>query len=121
VRRVATAGAAAFLTVAAIWDVAGAFGWLPRWWPPVSHALVAAGVAAASIAILVRTLQRRRGTAYDSRATGVELVAVGVFLGAWLLRGHADIPPDSPLVAAQLVALLLFVGAGWWRRRRADG
>lgn len=120
VRRTASAGAVAFLGVAAVWDAAGAYGWLPLWWPPVSHALVAAGVAAASIAILVRTLQRRRGTPHDSRATAVELVAVGLFLGAWLLRGHAEIPPDPPLVAAQLVALLLFVGAGWRRWRRAD-
>lgn len=119
----------------ALWDVAGALGALPSWWPPVSYVILAAGVAAACIAALLSVLTDRRtrpvrsagdapadqtaaspAGADDPRRTarhvGAQLLATGVLLVAWLLRGHAEIPPDPPLVAAETVAAILYVFAG---------
>jgi hypothetical protein len=54
-----------------------------------------------------------------ARLTLLDLVALGLLLGAWLLRGHPEIPPDPPLVAASLLAVgLLALGA--WLRTRQD-
>lgn len=118
-RRAAAATPAALLGAASTWDVAGALGWLPGWWPPVSYAAVAAGIGLASLATLVRVLGRRRDAGFDSRTTAVELLSVGLFLGVWLLRGHAEIPPDPPLVAGQIAAFTLLIVAAWRRKRAA--
>ena len=117
-RRVAAIVGAVFLMAAAAWDLIGGAGNLPAWWPRVSHAMAAGGIAAACVAIFIRTLQRRRGVPAGSGATAVELLGVGVFLAAWMLRGHAEIPPDPPIVGGQLVAVGLLVWAAWLRRRR---
>jgi MYXO-CTERM domain-containing protein len=118
VRRGVGIAAAVLLTAAAVWDLVGGAGILPAWWPRVSHALAGAGIAAACLAIFIRTMQRRRGVPGGSGATAVELLAVGLFLVARMLRGHAEIPPDPPIVGGQLVALGLLAWAAWRRRRR---
>jgi hypothetical protein len=127
----ANAVALTFLVFAPVWDAAGYAGLLPPWWPPVSYVMIGFGIAVASLGVLSRTLQRRRtsrqsgaheavrqasdarqasaarGVAYaPARGAALELLAIGLFLAAWLLRGDAEIPPDPPLVAAQLAAMV---------------
>ena len=104
---------------AAVWDVSGALGVLPPWWPPVGYVLAAAGVVAACVAALLTMFTVRRATStaaapalsapVRARGIGGQLLAAGVLLAAWLLRGHAEIPPDPPLVAAELAAAALYV------------
>ena len=116
---------------AVIWDLAGAAGVLPAWWPPVSWYLIGAGIAAACVAALMGILSGRRGRRQSADAAssaadaapargpgpriGVQLLAIGVLLAAWLLRGHAEIPPDAPIVAAEVASAVLYALAS--RRR----
>jgi hypothetical protein len=116
-RRGAGIAAAVLLVTAAAWDLVGGAGILPARWPRVSHGMAAAGIAAACVAIFLRTLQRRRGVPAGSGATALDLLGVGLFLAAWMLRGHAEIPPDPPIVGGQLAALGLLAWAAWLRRR----
>ena len=124
---------------AALWDLAGVLDALPDWWPPVSYVLAAAAIVAACVVALLDTLARRRAPtdtpaadtgfspatppgSVDPRATPArtagQLSAAGVLLAAWILRGHAEIPPDPPLVAAELVAAALYI---FIVRRRRTG
>src|SRR5690606_10267803 len=48
-----TSHARSLMVAAALWDVAGALGALPDWWPPVSYVLAAAAIAAACTAALL--------------------------------------------------------------------
>lgn len=110
--------ALAYLAAGVCWDVAGSFRLLPPWWPPVGYALLALGIAAFCMGLLVRILQTPRGSPTRPLLTLLELAAVGVVLAALVLRGDAEIPADPPLVVAEVVAcavLLLPVAA----RRRA--
>lgn len=117
---------------AALWDVLGAAGVLPPWWPPVSHVLIGAGAAAACLAVLFVTLTARRAppaAAADDRAATAsarhgsdrdhaaasarrgsagQLLAIGILLVGWVLRGHAEVPPDTPIVVAQVAAAALY-------------
>ncbi|HEX2166014.1 MAG TPA: hypothetical protein VHG09_02140 [Longimicrobiales bacterium] len=117
----------AMIHSAVLWDVLGTLRLLPPWWPPISYVLAGAGIAAACLSALFLMLGRRaavppvRGavsTSPDSDApardrpgragVGAQLLAIAILLGAWLLRGHAEIPPDMPLVAAEAVAAALY-------------
>jgi hypothetical protein len=118
--RAAAGYAGAALGTAVLWDMAGHGGALPPWWPPVSYVLIGLGIAAGSVAALLRVLQRRRGAAAQRLSALAELAAIGVFLAAWVLRGDAEIPPDPPLVVAQAFGLLLFSIAAVLRRRGAQ-
>ena len=110
---------------AVLWDVLGTFDALPPWWPPVSYVLAAVGVAAASLAALFEVLGTRRQRSDPAAApaftpparTGGQLAAAGILLAAWLLRGDAEIPPDVPLVAAEVLAAIVYaVVSVRWRR-----
>jgi uncharacterized membrane protein len=105
------------LGCAVIVDTAGTVGLLSGGWPRISHGLTAAGLAAGLIAVLLRVLTGRRGARRARRTTALELIALGLILGAWRLRGHPAIPPDPPLLGAAVIALLLLAAAAWWRRR----
>lgn len=130
--------ALAMIASAAAWDVAGALGALPQWWPPVSYVCIAAGIAAACLAGLFGMFARPRlpprdpagstaahdsGVSGSARSTrpagriGGQLLAAGLLLAAWLLRGDAEIPPDPPLVAAELAGAVLYAFAA--RRDRS--
>ena len=109
----------AMIHSAALWDILGVAGALPPWWPPVSYGLVGAGVAAACLSVLFVTLTARRhpqSTAVDDRAAAPgtrrgsagQLLATGILLTGWILRGHAEIPPDVPIVAAQVAGAALY-------------
>lgn len=111
----------AMIHTAATWDVLGAFGMLPLWWPPVSYVLVAAGIAAACVAVLVGLLTAPRGARPRAARTAGQLLAVGILLAAWLLRGDAEIPPDPPLVAAGVAGAALFAAFTLRRSRPAAG
>lgn len=102
---------------AAIWDLLGTAGVLPPWWPPVSWVLAGLGIAAACTAALLFLLATRRSMPAVSAAghrgrlrsgIGGQLLATGILLGAWVLRGDAEIPPDPPLVAAEVLAAALY-------------
>lgn len=124
VRSAAQGVALVFLVFAPLWDALGWAGALPPWWPPVSWVMIAVGIVAACLAVLLRTLQRRvlvRGGGHyaggrQARGTLLELVAIGLLLAAWVLRGDAEIPPDPPLVVTQLIALAVY---GFGARLRA--
>jgi hypothetical protein len=92
---------------AVLWDLAAGFAPLPVWWPVVSYTGLAAAVAVGCFALVIELLRRRPGEPRP-RGTVVRLFAIGLVLGAWLLRGHPEIPPDPPLVAAAGLAALLF-------------
>jgi hypothetical protein len=109
------------LACAVIVDTAGALGLLSGGWPRLSHGLTAAGLAAGLIAVLLRVLTDRRGVRGARRTTALELIALGLILGAWRLRGHAAIPPDRPLAGAALLGLLLLAFAAWLRVRPPSG
>jgi hypothetical protein len=117
----------AMIHTAAAWDVLGAFGALPPWWPPVSYVMAGAGIAVGCAAVLFALLTARPTSrrapaesasegagrpapvhAYSQPSPGGQLLAIGILLGAWLLRGNAEIPPDMPLVGAQVLAAALY-------------
>lgn len=109
--------AQAMIHTAAIWDLLGTSGVLPPWWPPVSYVLAALGIAAACTAALLfmlaahRRVPARDAAAHPARrrsSMGGQLLAIGILLGAWILRGDAEIPPDLPLVAAEVLAAALY-------------
>lgn len=102
---------------AAVWDVLGALGFLPAWWPPVGYVLVAGGVTAACLAVLLHMLSAPRVARSVSRTAGT-LFAIGILLGAWLLRGDAEIEPDPPLVVAEVAAAALYAALTLWRPHR---
>jgi uncharacterized membrane protein len=110
---------------AALWDVLGLLDALPPWWPPVSYVMAGAGVAAASLAVLFDILGTRRRRSGSGAApahiggirAGGELAAAGILLAAWILRGDAEIPPDVPLVAAEVLAAVIYaIVSVRWRR-----
>jgi hypothetical protein len=113
---VATAAAAALLA-GTLLDIAGAAGAISP--PPgtASYVLIAAGIAAACAVVLLRVLSARRSDRSDRRITIAELAMIGVLLGAWMLRGHREVPPDMPLVAAQVLAIIGLAFAARARRR----
>jgi len=100
----------AIVLIATIFDAAGALRLLPRM-PVLSYALCGLVIGAGSLIVLARTLRARSGR--PARGTGLLMLALALLLGAWLLRGHPEIPPDPPLVAAQLAAALLLAAAAW--------
>jgi hypothetical protein len=112
-----------FLGTGALWDLAGMLGTLPPWWPPPGYVLIAFGIAATCIAVLLRVLLTPRGAPTHPGITLLELAAVGVLIGALILRGDAEVRPDPPLVIAQLAACVAIFSAlplrSRGRRRRA--
>jgi hypothetical protein len=106
-----------FLGTGALWDLAGMLGALPPWWPPPGYVLIAFGIAAACVAVLLRVLLTPRGAPTQPGITLLELTAVGVLIGALILRGDAEVPPDPPLVMAELAACVAIFGALPLRRR----
>lgn len=113
-QRNSVAWSAALLYGAAGWDLLGWLRVLPPWWPQVSHAAIGIGIGVQCVALLIRMLRWRPGRTephHRARGTGLQLAALGLWLGAWLLRGHPEIPPDPPLVAAGLIAALLLARA----------
>jgi Mn2+/Fe2+ NRAMP family transporter len=113
---VGTAAAAALLA-GTLLDIAGVAGAISP--PPgtASYVLIAAGIAAACAVVLLRVLSARRSDRSDRRITITELAMIGVLLGAWMLRGHREVPPDMPLVAAQVLAIIGLAFAARARRR----
>jgi hypothetical protein len=110
--------------VATLWD-AGSFltggATTPSAGAAFSHTLIAAGIAAGCAATFIRVLQRSStqpdAAAALRRITALELAAIGVMLAVLVVRGHREIPPDPPLIAAQLGALLALGLAERLRRR----
>jgi hypothetical protein len=118
--RAAACATAAFLGVGVVWDLAGQLVPVSPWWPAVSYSLIGLGTALACVSVLLRMLRRGRAPR-ETRRMAVELLAIGVVLLAWSLRGHAEVVPDSPLVAAQAVGALLLGAVALTRRHARRG
>jgi hypothetical protein len=101
---------------AALWDVLGAFGVLAPWWPPIGYVLACAGIVAACLEVLATMLSTPRAARSAPRTAG-RLLAIGILLGTWILRGDAEIEPDTPLIVAQAVAALLYAALAVRRPR----
>lgn len=97
----------AMIHTAALWDILGAFGVLAPWWPPIGYVLACAGIVAACLEVLITMLATPRAARSAPRTAG-RLLAIGILLGTWILRGDAEIEPDPPLIVAQAVAALLY-------------
>jgi hypothetical protein len=87
----------------------------------ISWVCLAVGIGVGSLLTLGRVMRRRdwqgAGAGRQRRATVLALLGLGICLGVLMLRGHPEIPPDPPLLAAQIVAIAVMVFA-WpvWRR-----
>jgi peptidoglycan/LPS O-acetylase OafA/YrhL len=104
--RAATAAALFCIAAAALWDVLALLRAPADRAPGVTHTLLAVGIGSGCGAVLLRMLQRRR-TEPRPAGTIAAIVALGLLLAVWLLRGHPGIPPDGPLIGAQLFGLAL--------------
>jgi hypothetical protein len=88
-----------------------------RW----THVLMGGAIAVTCISAACGILSgaRQRGP------TAVQLLAAGLLLAAWRLRGHPTIPPDPPLIAAEVLGAVMLLAAQRWGaarfRRHADG
>lgn len=117
---------ALLLGCAAVWDVMALLGPAPSRWSPVSYVLVGVGVAVGCLGVLLHLLgagrpgrsrpaeppgpARPAGVRLETGGAGLRLFALGLALGAWLLRGHPEVPADPPLVVAEALAAVLLVG-----------
>jgi hypothetical protein len=82
--------------------------------------LVAAGLGAAAVgASLLRPVRADRRRPADRLATGAAVLAVPLLGLARWVRGHPEVAPDPPLVAAAVFGAALLGGlarrAGGWR------
>jgi nitrite reductase/ring-hydroxylating ferredoxin subunit/uncharacterized membrane protein len=107
----------AFLTGAVMFDAAGWFRDLPSWWTTGGH-LSLAGIATALLAAIPGVIDYLYTVPPDSsgkaRATKhmlANLTAVGLFAGAWWIRGVAATRPDTIVVGLEVLGLG-FLGAG---------
>jgi nitrite reductase/ring-hydroxylating ferredoxin subunit/uncharacterized membrane protein len=109
----------AFLTGAFAFDAAGKFFERPSWWTTGSH-LAAAGVVMALVAAVPgfvdyfftvppRSTGKRRAT----RHMIVNLVAVTLVAGAWVVRRELLLEPNLLILALEAGALGLLVVGGW--------
>lgn len=115
-RGLATMGVA-LVCAAAIADVIGALAALPGAWPVFSHTSAAAGAALTCVHLLLAILSRRA----SRRVIIAGLAGTGILLLAWVLRGHPEIPPDPPLVAAEAASALLLLSQIAFLRGAPDG
>ena len=106
---------AAAAAAAAVIDLVAASALLPPSTSVLSYFILAAVTVAGSIITLLRMLRAPRRE--RPRGIALTLAATGLILLAWLLRAHPEIPPDPPLIAAELMAALLLGGALWRQRR----
>jgi hypothetical protein len=85
----------------------------------ISWACLALGIGAGTIMTLLRVMHRAdwQGDAARRlrRSTLTVLVGLGLAIGVLMLRGHPEIPPDPPLLGAQVIALALLL-LSWPRR-----
>ncbi|HSJ25477.1 MAG TPA: hypothetical protein VK929_12440 [Longimicrobiales bacterium] len=92
----------------------------PSSWALASYAVLAVGIVLGCAGVFVHVLQRRRD-APDSRRnrwiSALALAGIGLILSALMLRGHYHIPPDPPLIGAQILATLGYAGALRLRQR----
>jgi hypothetical protein len=116
IQKAVRAYAHAMIHTAALWDILGAFGVLAPWWPPIGYVLACAGIVAACLEVLATMLSTPRA-AHSAPRTAGRLLAIGILLGTWILRGDAEIEPDTPLIVAQAVAALLYAALAVRRPR----
>jgi hypothetical protein len=108
-------GVILLIAAATAWDIAGTAASVPAWWHVASYITIAAGAVLACGVVLLRTFARPR-PAGETRRLAADLFAIGLLLLAWVLRGHHEVPPDAPLVGAQVLALGVLVLTTWRRR-----
>jgi len=113
IRRVLVARRVAFmmLLLGTVWDLCGRLLDTSPWWHSVSFAMIGLGATIGLLATLFSFLH----PAIRRRPFGSVIVLALVLLSL-VLRGHRDIPPDRPLVAVEIISVLV-LGAGSVRRR----
>jgi nitrite reductase/ring-hydroxylating ferredoxin subunit/uncharacterized membrane protein len=109
----------AFLTGAFLFDAAGRLADRPSWWTTGGH-LAAAGVVAALIAAvpgfvdyLYTVPPRSTGKSRATRHMLVNLLAVALVAGAWVMRRGMLDGPNTLVLALELAALGLLTAGGW--------
>jgi hypothetical protein len=106
------------IAVATAWDIAGTAASVQAWWHAASYVALAASAVLACGAVLLRTFERPRMPG-ETRRLAADLLAIGLLLLGWVLRGHHEVPPDPPLIGAQVLALGVLVLTTWRRRAAA--
>ena len=102
----------AFLIGGTAFDAGGLALARPLWWIAGAH-LIYAGVATGAIAALAGfadhlalpagSPERRRSATHAA----LNLTALALFALARWVRGHPEIPPDPPIIAAEALAAVL--------------
>jgi uncharacterized membrane protein/nitrite reductase/ring-hydroxylating ferredoxin subunit len=109
----------AFLTGAFLFDVAGWLADRPSWWTTGSHLAIAGVVAALLAAIpglidyLYTVPPRSTGKRRATKHMLVNLVAVALVAGAWIMRRDMADEPNAVVLALELIAVGLLVVGGW--------
>jgi nitrite reductase/ring-hydroxylating ferredoxin subunit/uncharacterized membrane protein len=109
----------AFLSGAVGFDLAGVLLDRQGWWTTGGH-LAAVGILAALLAAVPGAIDyfatvppqssgRRRATKHAL----ANLSAVALFALAWVLRGDPEVPPEPPLLFAEVLGFGLLMIGGW--------
>jgi nitrite reductase/ring-hydroxylating ferredoxin subunit/uncharacterized membrane protein len=109
----------AFLTGALLFDAAAMLAERPSWWTTGGH-LAGAGIITALIAgipgvvdYLYTVPPNSTGKQRATRHMIVNLSAVALFAGAWLLRHDAGTRSEATVIAIEVVAVALLSAGGW--------
>ena len=109
----------AFLYGAFLFDLAGYLAERPAWWTTGAY-LSLLGIISALVAAIPGFIDYFKTVPPNSsgkrRATKhmlVNLGAVALFAGAWLLRGQPEMMPDQTLLALELAGVALLTAGGW--------
>jgi nitrite reductase/ring-hydroxylating ferredoxin subunit/uncharacterized membrane protein len=109
----------AFLWGAVAFDIAGRVADRPEWWSIGAH-LSVAGIITALVAAVPGFIDyfftvppRSSGKTRATKHMIVNLVAVVLFAGAWLLRGDVVAAPGDMAVAMEVVGAALLTSGAW--------
>ena len=109
----------AFLYGAFFFDLAGRLAERPTWWTTGAY-LSLAGVIAALIAAvpgfidyLYTVPPKSTGKQRATKHMLANLAAVILFISAWVVRGHAGVPPDVAVVTLEGIGVVLLTAGGW--------
>lgn len=109
----------AFLYGAFFFDLAGRVAERPGWWTTGAY-LSLIGVIAALIAAVPGFVDyfntvppKSSGKQRATKHMLANLMAVSLFLAAWVIRGHAEAIPGVPVLVLEALAVVLLTAGGW--------